>query len=331
MGGSIDWSPVAAAMEEGRSFLVTSHVNPEGDAIGSEMALVRFLRQRGKTVRIVNPSPTPENCRFLDPEGEIIVYDPSREEAVLRGVDTVFVLDLSSWDQLGDFAEPLRLRGPRRVCIDHHRGPDEDIAEVLIRDTSAAAAGLLVYEMIRELGGDFDAAMVEALYATIIIDTGSFHFSNTDARALRAAADLVERGARPDRIYRYAFEDRRWASAKLLAPVLSTLDRTGDGRIAWIHVTREMIKKANGRYEDVEGFIEIPRGVRGVEVCAFFKEHDPETIRISLRSNGDVDLHRFAQSHGGGGHSKAAGITFQGSLEEAIRGIVSGLEALVGG
>lgn len=330
MPEGIDWGRVRKIIEEGRSFLITSHVNPEGDAIGSEIALTRYLRQLSRSVRIVNPSPTPENCRFLDPDGEIILYDPSRADAVLKDVDAVFILDLSSWSQLGSFADALREREIPRVCIDHHPGPDEDIADVIVCDSSAAAAGLLIYELIREVGGTIDPPIAEAIFTALIVDTGGFRFSNADRRVFLAAADLVGGGIKPEKIYQKAFENKRWASAKLLSPVIATLERTGNGKIAWMHATREMVAKAGGKYEDLEGYIDIPRSIRGVEVCVFFKEHDSKTIRVSLRSTGGVDLHHFAKSNGGGGHSKAAGITFHGTMEEAIHSIVSGLEAVAG-
>jgi phosphoesterase RecJ-like protein len=329
--GAIDWSEARRVIEGNRSFLVTSHQNPEGDAIGSEIALVRHLRERGKSVRIVNPSPTPENCRFLDPEGEIILFDPDRAGAVLQGVDAILIVDLSSWAQLGSFAEVLKSAPQIRVCIDHHLEPDADIAEVAVIDTSAAAAGVLVYELIRDMGGPISLPTAEALYAAILVDTGSFRFSNADARALRAGADLVALGVRPERIFRDAFENRSFASVRLLALALETLGRKAGGRIVWAHVTRPMLSKAQANLEDADGFIEVLRAIRGVEVCALFKEQAPDSIRVSLRSQGQVNVQRFARALGGGGHAKAAGLTYSGSMEEAVRAVVAGLEALVSG
>jgi phosphoesterase RecJ-like protein len=325
---TLPWDRVGKILEEKRSFLLTTHVNPEGDAIGSEVALARFLRSRSRHVRIVNPSPTPEQCRFLDPEGEIILFETGRAERVFADVDCVLIVDLSSWSQLGSFADPLRESGIPRVCIDHHTDPDPDIADLLLIDDSASAAGLLVFEMVKALGEPIPPVVAEPLYAAIITDTGCFRFSNTDARTFLAAAELIECGVRPDLAYRDAFENRRWASAKLLPPIFSTLDKTSDGKIAWVQVTKKMLAQAGGRFEDAEGVIEILRGIRGVEVCVVFKEQGEKKIRASLRSTGRVDLHRFAQSHGGGGHSKAAGLTYDGSLEEAISAVITGLEEL---
>jgi len=326
---SMGWEPVGKIIEEKKSFLLTTHVNPEGDAIGSEVALARFLRGRSRHVRIVNPSPTPEQCRFLDPDGEIILFEEGRIERIFADVECVMIVDLSSWSQLGAFAGPLRESGIPRVCIDHHTDPDPDIADLTRIDPTASAAGLLIFEMAKALGGTIPPALAEPLYAAIITDTGCFRFSNTDGRTLRAGAELLESGVRAELAYQNAFENRRWASAKLLPGVFSTLDRTSDGKIAWVHVTKKMLTQAGGRYEDVEGVIEILRGLRGVEVCVVFKEQGKKTIRASLRSTGKVDLHRFAQSHGGGGHSKAAGLTYEGSMEEAIGAVIKGLEELV--
>ncbi|MFH1277156.1 MAG: bifunctional oligoribonuclease/PAP phosphatase NrnA [Candidatus Eisenbacteria bacterium] len=327
----IDWGPVRRPLEENRSFLVTSHVNPEADAIGSEMALARFLRERGAAVRIVNPTPTPVNCRFLDPEGEIIIFDKGRANAVLDDVCAVVILDLSSWVQLGAFGDAIRERDPFRICIDHHLEPDPGIAPVSVIDPTAAATGILIHELIGEMGGTSTPAIAEALYAALIVDTGCFRFSNTDERALRTAAELVRAGVRPERAYREAFENRRLASVKLLPLVFAALERGSGGKVLAVRVTKEMLSEAGARHEDTEGFIELLRAVKGVEVCAVFKEQKPERIRVSLRSTGDVDVSRFARSFGGGGHAKAAGLTVEKSMEEAVGLVLSGLDALLAG
>lgn len=331
MSEQIDWGPVRRALEENRSFLITSHVNPEADAIGSEVALARCLRERSASVRIVNPSATPDNCRFLDPDGEIILFDPSRASAVLDDVCAVIILDLSSWAQLGEFADAIRSRDPFRICIDHHQGPDEDIAPVRVIDPGAAATGILVFELIREMEGTLTAGIAEALYAALIVDTGCFRFSNTDERAFRTASELLAAGVKPERSYREAFENRRFASVKLLPLVFATLERGSGGKVVWVRVTRDMLAEAGARLEDTEGYIEILRAIRGVEVCAVFKEHKPDRVRVSLRSTGHVDVNRFARSFGGGGHTKAAGLTVDKSMEEAVAAVVSGLDSLLAG
>jgi len=327
---SIDWGPVGRIIEENRTFIVTAHVNPEADAIGSQVALAGYLQMLSKSVRMVGPSPTPESCRFLDPKGEIILFDPGRAEALLGSVDVVFIVDLSSWGQLGGFGEYLRNDKIQRVCIDHHKNPDDDIAQLALVDDTAAAAGLLIYEMITSLGGEITPRIAEALYAAIVTDTGSFRFANTDGRVLRAGAELVERGVKPEQVYRRVFENRRWASVKLMPAVFSTLGRSANGRLAWVHITRKMLADAGGRFDDTDGYIDVLRALKGVEVCAVFKEGEEKVTRVSLRSNGHVDVQRYALSLGGGGHTRAAGLTIQGTVEEAIGTVVSGLESLVG-
>lgn len=326
---SIDWGPVGRLIEKNRRFVVTSHANPEADAAGSQVALARYLQGLSKSVRMVSPSPTPESCRFLDPDGEIVLFDPGRASALLGAVDLVFILDLSSWKQLGSFADHLRSDKIQRVCIDHHKDPDEDIAQMIVRDDTAAATGVLIYEMIQALGGEMTPAIVQALYAALATDTGSFRFANTDARALRIGADLVEAGAKPESIYRKVFENRRWAAVKLLPAVFSTLGRSANGALAWVHITREMLAEAGGRYDDTDSYIDLLRAIKGVEVCAIFKEGENGIARVSLRSTGSVDVQRFARSFGGGGHTRAAGLSFEGTVEEAIGSVIAGLEMLV--
>ncbi len=323
------WSEFAKTAEEARSFLVVSHVNPDPDAVGSVVGLARYLETLSKSVRMVTPSPIPENCRFLDPKGEIVLFDQTRADALLGAVDVAIILDLSSWNQLGEMGAALKESDAYRVVIDHHTDPDEDIADLMVRDPGASATGVLIYELIRELGGKVTLPIATALFAAIMTDTGSFRFSNTDGRTFRVVADLIDAGVRPDDVYRRIYEGKRWGTVKLLPAVFATVERSANGKIAWMHANRTMLSQAGASFEDTDGYIDHIRAVKGVEVALFFKEVDSGRVRVSLRSQGGVDVARFAASMGGGGHTRAAGLAFEGTLEEAIAKVVPGLESLL--
>jgi phosphoesterase RecJ-like protein len=316
------WEDVAKSLSNSESYVITTHVNPEGDAIGSEVALAAFLRDLGKRVTIVNSSPTPVNCAFMDPTDSIKVYPDDCDPSILKETDIVVIVDVNNWDHLGGFADALRESPVPRVCIDHHQGGDEDFADIVVTDTSAAATGVIVYELIRYMGGEITPQIATACYAAIITDTGSFRYSNTDERVFQIATDLTRMGVDPFLIHRKIFS-RTPEAVKLLGSVLNTLENTPDGKLAWIHATGAMFDKSGAAYEDSDGILEIVRSTQGVEFCAFFKELPDGRIKVSLRSNGKVDVYEIARSHGGGGHRMAAGMALDGPMDRAIQLLIN--------
>jgi phosphoesterase RecJ-like protein len=316
------WDSVQRIIRTYDSFLITSHVNPDGDAIGSEMALKAFLEDLDKQVVVANASPTPDPLVFLDPAGEIQHCPSGVSRDLLEDIDAIFVLDLNNWDQLGGVASSVQHSPLPRVCIDHHVEPRDDFASVVVSDTSAAATGILVYELILSMGGKIRKAIADALYATIITDTGTFRFSNTDPRALRAAANLCELGANPFSLHRQVFGNKTWATGRLLGPVLATLQSAADGRLAWITASLEMLRVASATYDDMEGFADLVRAIKDVELVLFFKETADGHIKVSLRSNGRVDAYAIARHFGGGGHRMASGMRVDGPLDAAVRLVV---------
>lgn len=316
------WDAVARFIDTYDSFLITSHINPDGDAIGSEMALKLYLEDRDKTAVVVNGSDMPNTLRFLDPDGEIRVFPDGAGAEVLEEVDAVFLLDFNTWDQLGNFSRPIQQSSLPRACIDHHVSPDENFAEVIVSDTSSPATGVLVYEMITALGGRVTRPIADALYTALASDTGTFRFSNTDERAFRVAADLVARGASPFELHRTVFGSKSWGTGRLMGPVMSTVETAADGRLAWIHATREMVETAGATYDDMDGFADLVRSIRGVELVLFFKETGDGHVKVSLRSNGVADAYAIAEHFGGGGHRMASGMRVDGPIDEAIRRVV---------
>ncbi|MEE9269670.1 MAG: bifunctional oligoribonuclease/PAP phosphatase NrnA [Candidatus Krumholzibacteria bacterium] len=315
------WDDVQKYIGEHEKFAVTTHIHPDGDAVGSEVALAAFLEGLGKRVVIVNSSPTAPNNAFLDPEHRILVYPEDGSARALDEADLVFILDVNNWAHLGTFGDAVRRSAIPRICIDHHEGEDESFADIVISDTTAAATGLLIYELILAMKGEITATIAEAVFATLVSDTGTFRFSNTDERVLRAAADLCGQGVKPSEIHRHAFS-KTGSAVKLLGVVLHTLSSTDDGKIAWIHVSREMFRDAGAGYEDSDGILDVVRAMEEVEYCLFFKELEDGKVKISLRSNGKVDVHKIAKSLGGGGHRMAAGATVDGPMEHAIQSVV---------
>ena len=317
------WTAIRQFIDRHDAFVVTSHINPDGDAIGSEMGLTHFLRQLGKKVVVMNSTDTPEVLRFLAADDEIHVYGEPDTQRLLDSVDACIIVDVNNWEQLGNIGRALQARSLPRACIDHHQGNTAGFADHTATDTSAAATGLLIYEMIREHNGTITKPIAEALYAAIITDTGTFRFSNTDARVLRTAAELCQAGVIPFEMHRKVFGSKSWGAGRLLGPVLSTLESEAGGKLAIFSATLEMVNNAGATYDDMDGFVDLVRAIKGVELVLFFKETEEGDIKVSLRSNGNVDAHAIAKQFGGGGHTMASGMRVQGPMQRAIDTVVS--------
>jgi len=316
------WQDVAAFIQQRRRFLLTTHIHPEGDAIGTEIGLALFLKDLGKEAVIVNSSPVPANCFFLPLVGSIKTYPEEYTPDILERAEAIIIVDVNSWQHVGPFGEEIRKSPTPRVCIDHHQGVEEGFAGIIASDTRAAAAGLMVFDLINYMGGHITQPIAEALYTAIVTDTGSFRFSNTDERVFRAAADLCAKGASPFSVFKKVYA-KKWGTARLTGSALSTLEKTPDGKIAWIHVTQAMFEEAGAEYEDSDGLLELIRPVRGVELCIIFKEVPGGQIKVSFRSNGGVDVFAIAKRHGGGGHRLAAGMTVEGPVSKAIARVIA--------
>ena len=302
-------------------FVLVTHVNPDGDGIGSEIALHRYLTGLGKSSAIVNGHPAPLNCRFLDVGSEVQVFDPSAHAETVASADAVFILDISNWDRLGRCGPPVRESGALKICIDHHISNDK-FAEINLIDEDASSTGELIYRLITGMGGEITPEIAEPLYVSIVTDTGSFRFSNTNSLSHTIAAHLVEIGVNPRAIYRRIYENSSIGRIKLLGLALSELNMAADDKIAWVRITREMMEKTGTRPQDCEGFVDYLRLLKDVEVCLIFIEVDRDKTKISLRSRGLVDVNEIAGQFGGGGHQHAAGLFVENDLEEMEHALI---------
>ncbi len=317
------WDAIVDFINRHQTFLLTTHINPEGDAIGSETALKIFLDGIGKRVYVVNSSETPKNCRFLDPGSDIMIYPDTFREAVMDEVDGIIIVDVNSWEHVGGLSKIIQVSAKPRICIDHHQGENNGFVDVFVCDTSAAAAGVLVYELIKYMDGEITKPIAEALYSSLITDTGTFRFTNTDARTFMIAADLYNHGADPFQLHRNIFANRSWGAARLMGPVLNSVESAAGGKLVWIRASKEMFQVASAIYEDSDGILELVRGIKDVELCLFFKETPSGRVKVSVRSNGKVNAYLIAKQHGGGGHKMASGIDIDGPMDRAVAKIVA--------
>jgi len=315
---SLDWTPLADLIAAHDRFLVTTHVRPDGDALGSEVGMAGLLRQKGKDVRVVNASPTPPRYDFLDPQGtlfEQLGRDVRPEDLADR--EALVIVDLSSWGQLGEMAAVVRtFKGPR-VVIDHHVSQD-DLGAVFLKDTRAEATGAILVRAFRALGVPFTPEIAAGLFTAIAMDTGWFRHPSTTPDTLRVAADLVEAGARVDEIYRVLFERSTLGRLKMMGASLADLQTDHDGRIAYVTVTRDAFDRTGAIPADTEDLVDHTVSIAGVDVGLLFIEQQRGGIKLSVRSRNGFDCSRLTARFGGGGHRAAAGATLPDPLSESL-------------
>jgi bifunctional oligoribonuclease and PAP phosphatase NrnA len=426
---TIDWTPLADLIETHDRFLVTTHVRPDGDALGSEVGMAGLLRQKGKDVRVVNSSPTPPRYDFLDPnrslfehfqpndastkadkgseatrdtltsardtalrssvvgelacEANLLALNAAIEGARARPNDTEFVgdvrkltdlvnttaqqtgdlakkslaaaqnaeslldwtgrvtrdqlsdrevaiiLDLSSWNQLGDMAEFIRQFPGPRVIIDHHVSED-DLGATVFKDSTAEATGILVMQAIAALGGSYTPEVAAGLLTAIAMDTGWFRHSNTRASTLRAVAELIDAGARADDIYRKLFDRNTLGRLKLMGATLSGMQTDLGGKIAYATISLPDLVRTGAIPPDSEDLVDYTVSMRGVEIGMLFIEQARGGVKVSFRARNGLDVSRLAAQFGGGGHREAAGATVPGSMDETVERVLEVVRAVLG-
>jgi len=306
---------VSALLVPGRRIVLTTHVNPDGDGLGSEVGLALCLRAQGVEVTIANPTPTPPRFAFLfrDHPGLDRTADAVK---ALRRAEAIVVLDIADLGRLGILADTVREAGVPVACVDHHVSPGTLPDGPRYVDPGAAATAELVFEIARACGWPVSTEAARALYVGLVTDTGGFRFSNTHPRTLRIAAELLETGVEPESVYLDIYANAPEGRPRLLAEALQTLVVEGDSGLAWVTVPPGAVERYGVTADDLEGVVEHPRSIAGVRLAMLFRQIHQGRVKVSLRSVGNVDVAAFARQFGGGGHTKAAGVSLEGSLAE---------------
>lgn len=318
---------LAREFRAGRSVVLSTHINADGDGCGSEAALARILTSLGMSVKIVNPTPWPETYEFLlDSQ----VVDASSEgAAALRKADLLIVLDISDVKRLGSLAETVRTLKVPKLVIDHHMPSDEPPSTEIFSDTSACATGELIYDVAATLGHEITPQIAVALYVAILTDTGGFRFANTTARCLAIASQLLAAGVEPEEMYRRLYASHPIGRLHLLRDALATLEVDPAYGISWISVAAGAAEEYGLKSEDLEGLAEHPRSVGGTRMAIFFRDLGHGKIKVSFRSTGDVNVNEFARKFGGGGHARASGALIPGTIEEVRHSVVTAAREFV--
>jgi phosphoesterase RecJ-like protein len=302
---------------EGRHFLITTHIDPDGDAIGSVFAFAFALESLGKKATVYLKDQVPYRYEFLP--------GPRVHHAIPHDTfDAVFVLDCGSLFRIGNGDENVA-KAKDIVNIDHHDTNDH-FGTINYVDKAASSAGEIIYGLLKYLNVTVDKNIAVNIYTAVFTDTGSLRYDNTSLNAYRVCEDMIRAGASPSRIATMVYENHPKERYLLLGEVLRTL-ATYDDRIAMVHVTGDMFEKTGTSSEFVDGFVEFIKEIRGIEVAVLMRELRQGLYKISMRGKGTVDVAAVCNMFGGGGHKNAAGCRIEGNMEEARERLLEALHA----
>jgi phosphoesterase RecJ-like protein len=312
-------STIARELKENHRFLVATHVNPDGDAVGSLGATALVLEAMGKEVVAYCQDQVPGFLRFLPYSDRIVHHLPDSD-----GFEVAVVLDCGELERLGAAAQAIQ-RVRKIIHIDHHRSGN-DFGTLNLVEPERSSTAEILYDVFQAIPVELSRGAAENLYTAILTDTGSFRFANTTARALSVAAAMMLRGVEPDRVASAVYDCMSPGRLRLLGLSLNTLTIRAQGRLAAIWVTHQMLAETGTTAADTDGFVNYPRSITSSEIAILFREIDADRVNVSLRSRGTQDVAEFARMYQGGGHQNAAAFRLQGSLPEVVSHVLEAAE-----
>jgi phosphoesterase RecJ-like protein len=313
-------SQICDAIQARHRFLITSHARPDGDSVGSQLAMAYALEALGKEVRIVNADPAPEH--YLEfPGVDRIEIARSVEET---DADALIVMESGDLPRTG----VAGLEGRFTINIDHHQG-NTHYGSINWIDESAAACGEMAFSIIEKLGIPLTIEIATHVYLTLLTDTGSFHYSNITPRTFDICRRTVEAGVNPAAMARRVFDNNSFGKLKLIGALLDEMDLLDGGRLAAMYLNDDILNATNTTYNDTEGLINLPLTAREIRAVVFFKLGADGDIHVSMRSKYDVDVRAIAARHGGGGHKNAAGFKLRGPLDASRDSVLKELSAAI--
>lgn len=314
---SLDWKPLVEMIRGCQRFVLSSHVRPDADAIGSELGLAHILQALGKQVRIVNPSSPPPNLAFLDPTKRVLKLGEGITADEMRDTDAHIVVDTSAWTQLQEIGTVLKTTSAKKGVIDHHVSSD-DLGGIVVKDTTAAATGELIFELSQYLNVTLSLEAATALYCAIATDTGWFRFPSTTGRTMKIVGQLIDLGVEPAALYQQLYEQHTKARLKLFGRVVSRITVDGDGKVAYLWVAQKDFRETNSIPADTEDLVNECLKIAGVKAAFIAIEQLNGAVKVSFRSRFGVDVATVAEKFNGGGHKQAAGAVIQGQLADIM-------------
>ena len=323
----IDFNKFKEILIDNNSFLITTHVNPDADAIGSEIALYFILKGLKKKTFIINYSSTPYNLQFLDVDNKIDKFDEKKHKELFDNVDVLVALDYNRSDRIVKMQQKFFRSKKLKICIDHHQEP-EDFADHFFIDMSYSASGQIIYDLIKKTGIvnlSHDTAL--PIYAAIMTDTGSFRFEKTTPKIHKIAAELLEYNVDPGDVFDKIYDQSKFGKIKLLGKALDSVKLYGkNSEIAYMILTRNMFNSTKAEENDTDGFVNFSLSIENVKIGLLFIELN-EGFKVSFRSKGNIPVNKLAQEFGGGGHINAAGLRiFNKNLNDYLPSILKRAE-----
>ena len=312
---TINWTQFREVIEQHNNILLTSHIRPDCDALGSELGMAGVLDALGKQVRIVNGQSTPPNLSFIDPQNRIQAIGEDVQMEDLQDVDLLMILDTSAWAQLGPMGDVVRATKAQKIILDHHVSED-DLGAIPFKDTTAEAAGRLVIDAADALDVQLTPEISQPLFAAIATDTGWFRFPSAGSSTYRYGARLIDAGASPPAVFSNLYEQDSLGRLKLRGRVLARTETELDGQLAHTYILKNDYEETGALPSDTEDLINLTLGIAGTVGAVIFVEQPSGGFKLSFRSRGPMDCSEVAGQFGGGGHRAAAGAFIEGSLDD---------------
>jgi len=322
----IDFQKLAEILTNNKTFLITTHVNPDADAIGSEVAFYQLLRMLGKEGKIINHSATPYNLQFLDSDSVVEKYDAAFHSTLFDSSDVLVALDFNRADRMVSMQKAFSDSKQVKICIDHHQDP-EDFVNFQFIDINYSATGHILYDFIKSTDiVKINKEIAASLYAAIMTDTGSFRFERTTASLHRIIADLLETGINPTEIYDQLYDESKLSKIKLLGRCLNSLQLIAENKIGYMLLTQNDFREIEAIESDTENFVNFILSIEGVKLGMLFIELK-NGFKVSFRSKGKLPVDKLAGIFGGGGHTNASGARFRDAkMQEMIPKILNEAE-----
>lgn len=318
------WHDIKKIITQNQHFLVTTHVNPDGDGMGAACAFVELLLAMGKKVTVVTEGAVPAKFRFLDFHRTFEAFDPSKDYTAF---EVLVVLDTHQKGRIGTVAQLLENPSLKVICIDHHE-PTGVFTPFTAIDSKACCVGAMIYTLCKECGFDLNLQAATGIYSSVICDTGRFCYSSTSRKAHKIADECIKLGVDPDLMYSRLFQHVSLAEVKMVAKALQHMETHLNNRVVVQQIFQEDCHNLGGvdldiEHIDLEYFNDFNKMIEDVECIVLLRELPAGYVRVSLRSTSGMDINPIVKALGGGGHSKAAGVTYRGSLLEVKKKILA--------
>lgn len=322
----IDFEKLKNIVINNSSFLLTTHVNPDADAIGSEIAFYQSLKKLGKKVFVINHSSTPYNLEFFNKQNIIQKYDEEIHKNIFDEVDVLVAIDFNRANRIVSMEKQFCASNKLKICIDHHQD-EEKFVDYFFIDTDYCATGQIIFDFIKQTKiVDLDFDIAEPIYAAIMTDTGSFRFDRTTAEVHNIIAELLKLGVNPEEVYDKIYDQSKFSKIKLLGRALDSIKLIANDKVGYMVLTQKDFRELNAIESDTENFVNYNLSIENVVLGILFIELD-NGFKVSFRSKGNIPVNKLAAEFGGGGHTNAAGARFfTKNMNEMIPVILSKAE-----